>query len=56
MLSLRLKQQENYQSISSRNDKDGSLVCDQKEINHALTKFYGTLYIYQKDLYNVDFL
>lgn len=43
MLALRLKQQEKL-SISSINDEDGSLVCNQIQINHAFTKFYSTLY------------
>lgn len=42
MLALRLKQQEKLSS--SINDEDGSLVCNQIQINHAFTKFYSTLY------------
>ncbi len=44
MLALRLKQQENCQSIACINDENGHLIGDQTQINQAFAKFYSTLY------------
>lgn len=41
MLALRLKQQENQQTISSVYDINETLVSDQRKINEAFTDFYS---------------
>ena len=44
MLALQLKQMENKHSIPAIYNCDGSMVCDQKQMNSAFQEFYSNLY------------